>query len=88
MNTIEELAVERYLRQRELPAQKRIPAENYIDWAQFGAREGERLMKEKAIEAFCDEMNKENVMCKLSKQCDMACRDTCPAYESFMNALS
>lgn len=51
MNTIEKLAVEKYLGQRELPERKRIPADNYIDWAKFGAREGERLMKEKAIEA-------------------------------------
>lgn len=45
-------------------------------------------VKERAIEAFCDEMNKESFMCKLSKQRDIDCRDTCPAYESFINALS
>lgn len=53
-----------------------------------GYKLGEQHTKERAIEAFCDEMNKESVMCKLSKQCDMACRDTCPAYESFINALN
>ena len=45
-------------------------------------------MKEKAGKAFCNEMNKESVMCKLSKQRDLACRDTCPAYESFIDKLN
>ena len=42
MKTIESLAVEKYLGQRELPSHKQIPATNFIDWAQFGAREAQR----------------------------------------------
>lgn len=42
MKTIESIVVEKYLGQRELPAHKQLPAENYIDWAQIGAREAQR----------------------------------------------
>ncbi|WP_294141632.1 hypothetical protein [uncultured Sanguibacteroides sp.] len=45
-------------------------------------------VKDKASKAFCDKMNKESVMCKLSRQYDMVCRGTCPDYESFMDKLS
>lgn len=64
MNTIEELAVERYLRQKEIPEHKRMPADNYIDWAQLGAREGERLMKEKALKAFCKAICSNGIRCE------------------------
>ncbi|MDL2310119.1 DUF551 domain-containing protein [Parabacteroides sp. OttesenSCG-928-B22] len=42
MKTIEWLAVEKYQGQQSLPAHKQIPAQNFIDWAQFGAREAQR----------------------------------------------
>jgi hypothetical protein len=42
MKTIENHVVDKYLSQRKLPVHKRIPAENYIDWAQFGAIEAQR----------------------------------------------
>lgn len=42
MKTIEYLVVEKYKKQKDLPVHKRIPAENFIDWAQFGAREAQR----------------------------------------------
>lgn len=63
MNTIEEL-VERYLIQKEIPDHKRIPADNYIDWVQFGAREGERLMKEKSLKAFCKAICPNGIRCE------------------------
>jgi len=42
MKTIEWLAAEKYQEQRNLPAHKQMRAENFIDWAQFGAREAQR----------------------------------------------
>ncbi|MCD8178080.1 MAG: hypothetical protein LUE98_11910 [Tannerellaceae bacterium] len=42
MKTIEWLAADKYINQREQPVHKQIPAKNYIDWAQFGAREAQR----------------------------------------------
>lgn len=42
METIESIVVKKYLGQRELPSHKQIPASNYIDWAQIGAREAQR----------------------------------------------
>lgn len=42
MKTIEWLTAEKYQEQRELPAHKQIPAQNFIDWALFGAREAQR----------------------------------------------
>ena len=42
LKTIEWLTVEKYEGQRGLPKHKQIPAQNFIDWAQFGAREAQR----------------------------------------------
>lgn len=42
MKKIEDLAAEKYISERSLPERKRTPAENYIDWAVFGAREAQR----------------------------------------------
>lgn len=42
MKKIEELAAEKFISQQNYPERKRIPAENYIDWAEFGAREAQR----------------------------------------------
>lgn len=42
LKTIEWLTVEKYESQRGLPKHKQIPAQNFIDWAQFGAREAQR----------------------------------------------
>lgn len=42
MKTIEYLAAEKYSDQRELPPHRQILAQNFIDWAQFGAREAQR----------------------------------------------
>lgn len=42
MKKIEELAAEKYLSEQNLPERKRTPSENYIDWAEFGAREAQR----------------------------------------------
>ncbi|MEG2276658.1 MAG: hypothetical protein RSA53_05415 [Odoribacter sp.] len=64
MNIIEELTIKKYLGQRELPEHKRIPADSYIDWAQFGARENERLMKEKALKAFCKAICPNGIRCE------------------------
>lgn len=45
MKTITRLAGEKYSSQRNLPAKKQIPAENFIDWANWGAREAQRWFK-------------------------------------------
>lgn len=42
MKTIENFVTEKHLRQRELPMRKQIPAQNFIDWANIGAREAQR----------------------------------------------
>lgn len=42
MKKIEDLAAQKYISERSLPERKRTPAENYIDWAVFGAREAQR----------------------------------------------
>jgi hypothetical protein len=42
MKTIEAVAFNRYLSDQSLPKHKRMNAENYIDWANFGAREAQR----------------------------------------------
>lgn len=42
MKSIEWVVTEKYLGQRNLPAHKQIPAQNYIDWAYIGVREAQR----------------------------------------------
>ena len=42
MKKIEELAAKKYISEQSFPERKRTPAENYIDWAEFGAREAQR----------------------------------------------
>jgi hypothetical protein len=42
MKKIEELAAEKYISEQSLPERKRMPAENYIDWAVFGVKEAQR----------------------------------------------
>ena len=42
MKKIEELAAEKYISEQNLPERKRTTAENYIDWAELGAREAQR----------------------------------------------
>lgn len=47
MKKIEELAAEKYISEQNLPERKRTPAENYIDWAVFGAKEAQRWISVK-----------------------------------------
>lgn len=47
MKKIEELAAEKYISEQNLPERKRTPAENYIDWAEFGAREAQKWISVK-----------------------------------------
>lgn len=42
MKKIEELAIEKYFSEVNLPDKKRTPVDNYIDWANFGATEAQR----------------------------------------------
>lgn len=42
LKKIEWLVVEKFNDQEDLPKHKQIPAQNFIDWAQFGAREAQR----------------------------------------------
>lgn len=55
METIENLATEKYINQRVLPPHKQLPANNFIDWAQFGAREAQRWI---SIDKELPEVNK------------------------------
>lgn len=45
MRTIEEVAFSKYLSDQKLPKHKRMAPENYIDWANLGAREAQRWFK-------------------------------------------
>jgi hypothetical protein len=45
MNTIEKVAIDRYLSDQSLPAHKRMDASNYIDWARLGAKEAQRWIQ-------------------------------------------
>lgn len=67
MKTIETLAAEKYHGQRELPAHKQIPAENFIDWAQFGAREAQRWIP------VSEELPEEGLPCIVKNQADNKC---------------
>ena len=52
MKTIEQVAGEKYISDLELPERKRMSADCYIDWANFGAREAQRwipIEKEKPL---------------------------------------
>jgi len=42
MKSIEEVVFERYLSDQKLPKHQRIGINNYIDWANLGAREAQR----------------------------------------------
>ncbi len=42
MKKIEELAIEKYFSEVNLPERKRTPVDNYIDWANFGTTEDHR----------------------------------------------
>lgn len=44
--------------------------------------------KEKAAEAFCEVYNKDCIQCKLGNQTDFGCRDTCPAFEQFIEIIN
>jgi hypothetical protein len=56
--------------------------------AQEAAFIAEEEIKERAISAFCETYSKDCVQCKLAKQIDFGCRETCPAYEQFMELLN
>lgn len=67
MKTIETLTAEKYHGQKELPAHKQIPAQNFIDWAQFGAREAQRWI------SVDEELPEEGVPCIVKNGADNMC---------------
>lgn len=67
MKTIETLAAEKYHGQRELPVRKQIPAQNFIDWAQYGAREAQRWI---SVE---EELPDEGVPCIVKNAAENLC---------------
>lgn len=67
MKTIERFVTEKYLEQKELPAHKQIPAQNFIDWAQFGAREAQRWI------SVDKELPKDGIPCIVKNQAGNMC---------------
>lgn len=85
---IESFVTEKFLQQRGLSVHKQLPASNFIDWAIVGAMEAEKQIIEKALEAFCETYSKDCIQCKLAKQVDFGCRNTCPAFEQFKDLIN
>lgn len=60
----------------------------YVCDAEDAIEAAERDMKQKAIEAFCKQHNKDCHYCELAKTVDFSCRESCPSYKEFIDEIN
>ena len=76
----------------EEAARKQFPYIKNRSLDQYCKREGFRIgsewMMERALNSFCEVYNKDCIQCKLVKQIDFGCRETCPAFEQFKDLIN